>query len=280
MPKQSTIFENSRPEAALLGSADVNLYELVNGYRALANNEIWSELKLSLEKNTNDRQVLEKDATFIISDILSDRESRSVTFGFENPLSTRYWTAVKTGTSKDMRDNWCIGYSQKYTVGVWVGNFTGEPMWNVTGITGAAPIWLEIMNYLHRSSPSIPPQPPQGVVTKRIDFDHHIEPEKDEWFIDGTEPSSIELNTIHVNPHIVYPSERTIIALDPDIPEGHHLIFFEAKASNTNFQWLLNNKKIGTSSERVSWKPKKGKYVLSLVDKQNRIIDSVEFEVR
>jgi len=110
MPKQSTIFENSRPEAALLGSADVNLYELVNGYRALANNGIWSELKLSLEKNTNDRRVLEKDATFIISDILSDRESRSVTFGFENPLSTRYWTAVKTGTSKDMRDNWCIGY--------------------------------------------------------------------------------------------------------------------------------------------------------------------------
>ncbi|HLE24620.1 MAG TPA: penicillin-binding protein C, partial [Thermodesulfobacteriota bacterium] len=97
---------------------------------------------------------------------------------------------------------------------------------------------------------------------------------------EGTQPSSIELNTIHVNPHIIYPSERTIIALDPDIPERHHLIFFEAKASNTNFQWLLNTKKIGTSSKRVSWKPKKGRYVLSIVDKQNRIIDSVEFEVR
>lgn len=263
-----------------LGSADVSLYELVNTYRTLANDGKWSELRLTFDKNTNEKQVLEKDATFIISDILSDRESRSATFGFENPLSTRFWTAVKTGTSKDMRDNWCIGYSQKYTVGVWVGNFTGEPMWNVTGITGAAPIWLELMNYLHRSYPSIPPQPPLGVVTRKIEFDHHIESEKDEWFIEGTQPSSIELNTIHVNPHIIYPSERTIIALDPDIPERHHLIFFEAKASNTTFQWLLNNKKIGTSSKRVSWKPKKGKYVLSIVDKQNRIIDSVEFEVR
>ncbi|HLE25377.1 MAG TPA: penicillin-binding protein 1C, partial [Thermodesulfobacteriota bacterium] len=205
-----------------LGSADVSLYELVNGYRTLANNGIWSELSLSFDKNTSKKQVLEKDGTFIISDILSDRESRSATFGFENPLSTRYWTAVKTGTSKDMRDNWCIGYSQKYTVGVWVGNFTGEPMWNVTGLTGAAPIWLDLMNYLHRSYPSIPPQPPLGVVTKRIEFDHDIEPEKDEWFIEGTQPSSIELNTIHVNPHIIYPSERTIIALDPDIPERHH----------------------------------------------------------
>ncbi len=263
-----------------LGSADVSLYELVNGYRTLANNGKWSDLRLSFDMNTNEKQVLEKEAVFIISDILSDRESRSATFGFENPLSTRFWTSVKTGTSKDMRDNWCIGYSQKYTVGVWVGNFTGEPMWDVTGITGAAPVWLELMNYLHRNTPSLPPQPPQRVVKNRIEFDHHIEPEKDEWFIEDTQPSSIELNTIHLNPHIIYPTERTIIALDPDIPERHHLIFFEAKASNTNFQWLLNNKKIGTPSERVSWKPKKGKYVLSLVDKQNRIIDSVEFEVR
>ena len=61
-------------------------------------------------------------------DILADRESRSPTFGLENPLATRFWTAVKTGTSKEMRDNWCVGYSRRYTVGVWVGNFAGEPM--------------------------------------------------------------------------------------------------------------------------------------------------------
>ena len=47
-----------------------------------------------------------------------------------------------------MRDNWCIGYNHKYTVGVWVGNFSGEPMWNVSGVTGAAPAWRDIMNRL------------------------------------------------------------------------------------------------------------------------------------
>ncbi len=263
-----------------LGSADISLFELVNAYRTLANDGRWSELKLSFDEETNEKQVLEKEAVFIISNILSDREARSVTFGLENPLSTRYWTAAKTGTSKDMRDNWCLGYSQKYTVGVWVGNFTGEPMWNVTGVTGAAPIWLEIMNYLHRGDPSIPPDPPSGVSMKRVEFQKDIEPERNDWFINGTEANSIELNTHHVNPHISYPPKGSIIALDPDIPEGHHLIFFEAKTPNIIYYWVLNNKKLGSSNKRVSWKPKRGKYVLSLVDNQSHVIDSVEFEVR
>ena len=153
-----------------LGTADVNLYELVNAYRTLANNGKSSELKISIAKKNMQKQVLKKEAVFIVSDILSDRTARSITFGFENPLATRFWTAVKTGTSKDMRDNWCVGYSQKYTVGVWVGNFKGEPMWNVSGITGAAPIWLELMNYLHRSTPSKSPQPPEGVISKKLLF--------------------------------------------------------------------------------------------------------------
>ena len=153
-----------------LGTADVSLYELVNAYRVLANNGRWGELRLSFDKKNVQKQILKKEAVFIISDILSDRTARSITFGFENPLATRFWTAVKTGTSKDMRDNWCIGYSQKYTVGVWVGNFNGEPMWNVSGITGAAPIWLEVMNYLHRSTPSKSPQPSEGVISKKLHF--------------------------------------------------------------------------------------------------------------
>ena len=135
-----------------LGSADVSLWELVNAYRTLANEGAWSELHLSPEAEyfPKPKRIFSKEGAFLVSDILSDREARSSTFGLENPLATRFWTAVKTGTSKDMRDNWCIGYSRKYTVGVWVGNFSGEPMWNVSGITGAAPIWIEMMNWLHR----------------------------------------------------------------------------------------------------------------------------------
>ena len=63
---------------------------------------------------------------------------------------------MKTGTSKEMRDNWCIGYSQRYTVGVWVGNFSGQPMRDVSGVFGATPVWLEVMNQLHGAAPRRP----------------------------------------------------------------------------------------------------------------------------
>jgi penicillin-binding protein 1C len=236
------------------------------------------------QKKGNSVRVMSRGAAFIISDILSDRAARSITFGYENPLSTRFWTAVKTGTSKDMRDNWCIGFSDRYTVGVWVGNFSGEPMWNVSGISGAAPIWLEVMNYLHRQRLSRPQPHPPEVIAKRISFDSPAEPERDEWFIKGTEPDGI-VSHVHGLPRsseklsIAYPANATIMAIDPDIPAENSLIFFEASTKG-RFDWMLNSEKIGNDSKLVPWKPQYGKYVLSLVDHEGKIIDSVKFEVR
>jgi penicillin-binding protein 1C len=90
-------------------------------------------------------------ASFIVADILADNGARVPTFGLDNALATRYWSAVKTGTSKDMRDNWCVGFSARYTVGVWVGNASGAPMHAVSGVTGAAPVWRAVMDALQRS---------------------------------------------------------------------------------------------------------------------------------
>ena len=102
-----------------LGSADVSLWELVNAYRTLANEGSGANSVSPLKKirPRSRKRVFSKEAAFLISDILSDREARSITFGLENPLATRFWTAVKTGTSKDMRDNWCIGYSRNIRSG-------------------------------------------------------------------------------------------------------------------------------------------------------------------
>jgi penicillin-binding protein 1C len=109
-----------------LGAADVSLCELTNAYRCLANMGAWNPIHFTFREPPGPaRQVLSSQAAFLVLDILSDRESRSQTFSLESPLSTRFWTAVKTGTSKDMRDNWCVGSSSLYTVGVWAGNFSG-----------------------------------------------------------------------------------------------------------------------------------------------------------
>lgn len=264
-----------------LGSADVSLWEMVNAYRTLANGGLWSELRIASGDKTTQvsRKVFSKEAAFIISDILSDREARSQTFGLENPLSVRFSAAVKTGTSKDMRDNWCIGYSDKYTVGVWVGNFSGEPMWNVSGVTGAAPVWAEITNWLHHNGPVLKLKPPPGVVAKRISFSG-LEPERKEWFIKGTEPQEKESRfAMKAKPRIVYPAQGMILALDPDIPEGQQMMLFETDSGDNNMKWLIDGEFVGEGSF-LSWTPNPGKHLLTLVDTEDLVLDSVSFVVK
>jgi penicillin-binding protein 1C len=268
--------------AMALGSADITLLELANAYRTLANKGKWSELKLSFDKPVGRSvQVLDENAALIISNILSDRGARSSTFGLENPLSTRFWTAAKTGTSKDMRDNWCLGYSEKYTVGVWVGNFSGEPMRNVSGVSGAAPVWLEVMNALHANRLSKPPQISPGIIQAKIAFHQDIEPAREEWFLKGTEPvSHVLLSTSSQEPRIIYPVQGTLISIDPEIPEDLQRVPFQFQPPTPHYEWVLNNRKTGITDPFFLWKPERGNHVLSIVDQKNRIIDSIEFLVR
>src|SRR5208282_3908957 len=178
--------------ALALGSADVTLWDLVGAYRTLANGGIATPLSLAVGNAlpSAPRRIYSREAAFIVSDILADRAGRSETFGLENSLATRYWSAVKTGTSKDMRDNWCIGYTDKFTVGVWVGNSSGAPMRDVTGITGAAPTWLSVMNYLHDRFGSGQIAPPPHVTVSAVSFPGAVEPPRHEWFVADTEPAS------------------------------------------------------------------------------------------
>jgi penicillin-binding protein 1C len=267
-----------------LGSADVSLWEMVNAYRTLANGGEWNELRfaspLGAEATSQKRKLFSKEAVFLISDILSDRDARSITFGLENPLATRFWTAVKTGTSKDMRDNWCIGYSRRYTVGVWVGNFSGEPMWNVSGISGAAPIWIEMMNFLHQSDSNPKREPPPGLVKRKIGFSQGMGSSREEWFIRGTEPNSKDQSIGQFNQRILYPPSGTMIALDPDIPKELQKVFFISQANETGVRWKLNGTPMAMVGKAIPWTPSAGKYLLAIVDQEDRIIDSIHFEVR
>jgi penicillin-binding protein 1C len=263
-----------------LGAADVTLWDMVNAYRTLANGGLMTPLRISpAEPEQAPIRVLSEGPAFLISEILSDRESRSETFSLENPLSTRFWTAVKTGTSKDMRDNWCIGYSERYTVGVWVGNFSGEAMWNVTGMTGAAPVWIEIMNRLHDKVSSLPPQAPTGVLARLTDVPS-AGVHRREWFLEGTETSVVSAIAGQADAKISYPAPGTVIALDPDIPAQQQKLFFEARPESRNFRWVLDGIPAGTADTVYLWTPVPGKHTLSLTDERNAVLDSVVFEVR
>jgi penicillin-binding protein 1C len=262
-----------------LGAADVTLWDLTNAYRSLANGGVWRPARLTFEENTGEeRRVLSPEAAFILSDILSDRESRSRTFSLESPLATRFWTAVKTGTSKDMRDNWCVGYSERYTVGVWSGNFSGEPMWNVSGISGAAPVWVEIMTWLHRGGgfhDKSAAQPPAGLVYIALPN----EPDRREWFIRGTE-SAISPGTAKSPARIVYPADAVIIAIDPNIPADDQKLFFEASSYSGEFYWKLNGELLGSAEALRLWSPEPGRHNLILADTNGHTVDEINFEVR
>lgn len=129
-----------------LGDGSTSLLQLVAAYRALAKGGVYSPLTLLPNSSpVHGDSVLSERACYLISDVLSDRQARIASFGTPNVLEFPFPVAVKTGTSKGYRDNWCIGYTPRYIVGVWVGNSDGSPMQDVSGITGAGPLFRDIM---------------------------------------------------------------------------------------------------------------------------------------
>lgn len=146
-----------------LGNGEVSLLNLTNAYRALANRGEY--LPLQFYKSYVDTQgkkhfvstserlknkFIPPEVCDLISDILADNRARSEAFGYYSALNFPFRCSVKTGTSKGYRDNWCIGYDDNFVVGVWTGNFDASSMRDVSGITGAAPIFRDVMKYVHK----------------------------------------------------------------------------------------------------------------------------------
>ncbi|MCX5870399.1 MAG: penicillin-binding protein 1C [Deltaproteobacteria bacterium] len=288
-----------------LGSADVSVLMLANAYRTLANAGRWSPLRVTPDPMPSpapcardgctgvfagtSHTAFTPEAAFLVANILSDPSARAGTFGLESWLATPYWTAVKTGTSKDMRDNWCAGFSQHYTVVVWVGNAAGEPMHNVSGVSGAAPVWREVMDWLHRGDPthgrpkhaSQPPESPPGVVKTAIRFEPPKEPPRQEWFMAGTERKVIIAADNQSLARIEYPANGAILALDPDIPPQRQRLPLQLSApAGTGWQWRMDNQPLGRADRKLLWLPQPGHHRLTLTDKTGKELDAVGFEVR
>ena len=114
------------------------------------------------------KKVLPSGVAFIISDILADNNARTPAFGSNSELRIRnQFVSVKTGTTNDLKDNWTIGYTPEYLVAVWVGNSDNKPMSGVvSGVTGAAPIWNDVMSHLLEGKVVKPPTRPSDIITR------------------------------------------------------------------------------------------------------------------
>ncbi len=153
--------------------------------------------RLLYEHETLQRQeVLRPEVAFLVTDILSDNQARVPGFGANNALELEDRpAAAKTGTTDDYRDAWTVGYTPQYVVGVWVGNANYEMMERAPGARAAAPIWNELMRYLHEGLPVENFQRPLGVETAVVDsvsgkLPTEYSPQRmQEIFIEGTVPT-------------------------------------------------------------------------------------------
>lgn len=265
-----------------LGSAEVTLLEQVAAYRSLALDGRWSPLRLTkTSPGEPPRKVISPQAAWIVADILADPNARAGTFGVDSALRLPFWAAAKTGTSKAMRDNWCVGFSDRFTVGVWVGNLEGDPMRAVSGTSGAAPVWRDVMMALHVGTPSRPSPPPAGVETRQIRFAEGIEQPRREYFVKGTALDQVAAAPETARrPRIVNPVAGSVYALDPDIPIDRQRLVISVAGQVSGHRLLLDREDLGTADSRPLLLPRRGQHRLRLVDLGGRVVDQILFTIR
>ncbi|MEP6786056.1 MAG: penicillin-binding protein 1C [Sphingomonadales bacterium] len=265
-----------------LGSAEVTLLEQANAYRSIANGGRFAPLRLRADDPSGGaRQVLSPQAAWIVSDILSDASARSSTFGVDSALRLPFWAAVKTGTSKAMRDNWCVGFTQQFTVAVWVGNLEGDSMKAVSGTSGAAPVWRDVMMALNRGRANAPPVKPSGLEARRVSFANAIEPPRTDWFLTGTAQTWLAAApATSRRPRITNPVSGSVFALDPDIPIDRQRMGVAVTGAVAGHRLVLDRRDLGDADARPQVLAGPGMHRLALLDPGGRVIDQVRFTVR
>jgi len=116
-------------------------------------------------------KVIPTEVAYLISHILLDNNARAPAFGTNSQLNIlNHTVSVKTGTTDDVRDNWTIGYTPSFLTVTWVGNNDNSPMnpYLVSGVTGAAPIWHNIMTKILENQPDEWPKKPENIVGLQI----------------------------------------------------------------------------------------------------------------
>lgn len=274
-----------------LGNGELTLYELVQAYTVIARMGDYKPLSFIDGEYLNNRshRVLSEDVTSLIADIMSDPTAREKEFGLDSVLNFPYQTAVKTGTSSDYRDAWAVGFNDKYTVGVWIGNLDYSEMNEVTGSTGPALVLRSIFNELNKFREVRPLYFSKNLVKKRICIKTgHLEynecEARDEWFISGTEPTGKVQLTSELR--IRKPSNGLMLAMDPRIPDEYEYFEFALteRKDIKNVRWYVNDKLIAiTKGPKYNWKVAKGSYKTRAeiqLDGKHSFIKTAEIEYR
>jgi len=201
--------------------------------------------------------------------------------GLDSAVTTSGFAAVKTGLSQDRRNNWSVGFSDQYTVGVWVGNVSGKSMRNVSDVNGAARVWQALINKLNVAQPSRTPMLPGGVVVQTVHFEPPLEPPRRELFLPGTEQSVVTLAGDKGLAQIIGPATLT---LNTDIPAAWQKVRFYSRPLHRQWGWLVDGEAAPVewfqADGSLLYTPQPGIHQISLVDEQGITLDTLSFTVQ
>ncbi|MHC5722947.1 MAG: penicillin-binding protein 1C [Nostoc sp.] len=296
-----------------LGSGEVSLWELAHAYLTIARQGNATPLVSTFSNSPIPTDAMNRVSTYsplpnqtiwqLITNILSDRHARATAFGVDSVLNLPFPSAVKTGTSSNFRDTWTVGFTTDYTVATWVGNFNGEPMRQVSGVTGAAPLWNRIMLHLHEHQEPAGFPPPEGLVQLPVcaisglrptpdctsvvqeyfypedksnyegENQFNLPPEYDEWLAKQQQSNFTSNNLRILSPHhgdlfLLYPGEEAKQKLE----------FKLVGNKSAPVEWWLNGEKLDTqSANSLFWYLRPGNWTLSA--RSGEMSDKVSFQV-
>ena len=263
-----------------LGNGEVTLFEMVQAYAALARGGEFRPLEWRLDAvdlGDSRRRVFGREVSSVVVDILSDPDARLLEFGTGSVLNLPVQTAIKTGTSNDYRDAWALGFSDRYTVGVWIGNVDQRPMHEVTGASGPALVLRGIFAELRRHEESKPLYLSRKLVSRQIctktgKLATDRCPIAPEWFRPERAPKKRCIaHTDHqrqasaapateIPIRLESPTPGLHIALDPRIPDELERFTFRVSATDAErVEWILDDEVIGATPTFL-WHPERGRH--------------------
>ncbi|KOP27169.1 penicillin-binding protein [Hapalosiphon sp. MRB220] len=260
-------------------------------------------LRVTASSQVSPRLPLFLETWQLITDMLSDNHARATAFGVDSVLNLPFPAAVKTGTSSNFRDTWTVGFTADYTVATWVGNFNGDPMWQVSGVTGAAPLWNRIMLHLHENHQPANFPVPEGLVELPICAISGLKPTPDctsvveEYFYPEDISAYKQQNNFTLSSQyndwlaqqpqshfgadklkILSPRNDDLFLLSPGEEGQQKLEFKLAGTSGESVEWWLNGEKITTNSTKSwFWRLHPGSWTLEV--KSGDLTDRVTFQV-
>lgn len=271
--------------AAALGGGEVSLLDLTNMYATLARagkyldyytiEEITDGKGNSLYKHEPKapRQVLGdngQEVAYLVTDILSDPKARMLTFGEKNLLNLTKRTAAKTGTTSNWHDVWTVGYTKGYTLGVWAGNNDNTPMVNISGMSGAAPIWNAVFEKIHQTQPYEDFKAPSGIESKLVCRQTGLPETCPDMYTDLFITAQDTVSTMRgadFKPklEIINPRQNAVFKLADGILSRTG-IAFEARASDgiDSLTWVLDGQEIKKTASpfEFMWTPTPGRHTL------------------